>query len=84
MLPRIRGLDSKLSVALAGIFVTFRTESLQIFARLPTDTDAVTIPGLFSCTHLHANAQVDTQAGPSKITLIRLVAFFLCFGFPKL
>jgi hypothetical protein len=67
-----------------GLFVTFRAGLLQIFARLPTNTVAVTFPGLSSCTLLHANAQEDTQAGPSKIILIRLVAFFLYFGFPKL
>jgi len=64
-----------------GLFVENRTGLLQTCARLPTDTVAATFRGFFSCTLLHANAQKDTQADPPKTILIRLVAFFLYFGF---
>jgi hypothetical protein len=82
--PSLLGLDSKLSVVLARFDAEYRIGLLQTCTRRPTSTFAVTFPGLFSCTLLRANAQKDTQAGPSKIILIRLVAFFLYFGFPNL
>jgi len=86
--PALGGLDSKLSVALAGFFwfrmqkqIALKPLSLPVF--IPTDTFAATFPGLFSCTHLRANAQEDTQAGPPKIILLRLVALLLYFGLPN-
>jgi hypothetical protein len=47
-----------------------------------TGTVAATFPGLFSCTSPRANAREDTQAGPPKTSLRRMVALFLYFGFP--
>jgi hypothetical protein len=82
--PRLFGLDLKLSVAVARFIAERRTGLLRTCTRRPTSTFTATFRGLFSCTLLRANAQKDTQAGPSKIILMRLVAFFLYFGFPNL
>jgi hypothetical protein len=61
--------------------IALKPHPSDIFA--PTYTVAVTFPGLFSCTRLRANTQEDTQAGPPKTLLLRLVALFLYFGLPN-
>jgi len=64
--PRSSGLDS--------IDPWRRPESPQ------TDTKSLTFRGLSSCTSSHACMEADTQAGPPKIFLVRVVAFLLYFG----
>jgi len=82
--PRFRGLDLRHSVALAGFFLNTEWIAPVLCPNsFPTSTFAATFPGLFSCTHLHANAQKDTQAGPPKTMPLRLVALLLYFGFPN-
>lgn len=86
VLPRNRGLDSKLSVALAGVICRILNWIAPEPCTTPDRYRRSDLPWAFRllCTFLHANAQKDSQAGPSKTILIRLVAFFLYFGLPNI
>ena len=86
VLPRNCGLDSKLFVALAGVICRKQNQIAPDLRPTPDRHRRSDLPWAFRlyCTFLRANAQEDSQAYPSKTILIRLVAFFLCFGLPNL
>jgi hypothetical protein len=83
VLPCNRGLDSKLSVALAGVICRILNWIAPEPCTTPDRHRRSDLPWAFRllCTSQRANAQEDSQVNPSKTTLRRLVAFFLYFGF---